>query len=372
MREILVNALSVTNPSGLHVVRGHLGQAITALRGRIRFAVLCREDSPLRAGFGDSVDWVPAPGFTCHWALRSAWERTRLPGLIRERGTRAYFTSSGFAARGLGIPQIVFCQNPWALVPEARRLSDAPKAWLQRRAYRRAAPGAEIRVFLSSYMRDAYRKNAGLAELDGRVAYAGLDDAVRQRAVSRAASARKSGQIACVSLMARHKNIETPLRALARLRAAGHPEARLVLAGSWPDAAYERRIRAMADDPALRGAVEFAGFVSRERLEDLYAESQVFCLMSRCESFGIPAIEAQAFGTPVVSSSVCAIPEICGNGGFFCDPDEVPAVTAALQTLIGNPEEWQRRSALARANANRFIWEEVSRPLVEVFAGFAD
>jgi glycosyltransferase involved in cell wall biosynthesis len=372
MREILVNALSVTNPSGRHVLLGHLGQAVAALQGRIRFAVLCREDSPLREELGDRADWVSAPGFTRQWALRSAWERTRLPGLVRDRGARACFTSSGFAASGLGIPQIVFCQNPWALVPDARRPRDAAKAWLQRRAYRRAARGAGTLVFLSRYMQEAYRANAGLAELDGRVAYAGIDEAVRARAAARPPAVRKTGQIVCASLMARHKNIETPLRALARLRAAGHPEARLVLAGSWPDAAYERRIRDLAAVPALRGAVEFAGFVPRARLEDLYAESQVFCLMSRCESFGIPAIEAQAFGTPVVSSSVCAIPEICGAGGLYVRPDDVDGVTRAWAALIGDAAEWRRMSGFARANADRFVWEKVSRPLVERFAEFAD
>jgi glycosyltransferase involved in cell wall biosynthesis len=167
--------------------------------------------------------------------------------------------------------------------------------------------------------------------------------------------------------MARHKNAEAVVRALARVRSAV-PKARLVFAGSWPDAAYERGIRRLVADLGLAGAVDFAGFLPRAELDRLYAESQVFCLMSRCESFGIPAMEAQLFGTPVVSSTVCAIPEICGPGGLFRDPDDVPGVAAALQSLLEDDAEWARLSAAARANAARYTWAECSRPLLERLA----
>ena len=145
-----------------------------------------------------------------------------------------------------------------------------------------------------------------------------------------------------------------------------------MLAGAWPDSAYERNIRRLVAALGLGAAVEFAGFVSRARLERLYAESRVFCLMSRCESFGIPAVEAQLFGTPVVSSTVCAIPEICGRGGVFCDPDDVPGVAAALRLLLQDAAEWARLSAAARVNAERFAWSRCSRSLVECLVEVAE
>lgn len=368
MHRVLVNALSVANPSGLHVLLGHLDQLVGGLPGRCRFVVLCREDMDvLRARLGDRVDWAFAPAATRGWLPRAIWERAHLVRLARRRGAALYFTPSGIAAPGLDIPQIVFCQNPWALVPTARRLRDAPKAWLQRRAYRRAMRLADVLVFNSRYMQEAYRANAGFEEQRGVVAYQAADEATRARAAALADVPRQPGQILCASVMGRHKNAEALVRALREVR-AGHPEARLVFAGSWPDAAYEREIRRLVDSLGLRAAVEFAGFVPRERLERLYAESRVFCLMSRCESFGIPAIEAQLFGTPVVSSAVCAIPEICGEGGWFRDPDDVRGIAEALRALIEDDAEWGRLSALARANAARFSWGECSRPLVDLFA----
>lgn len=371
MNRILVNALSVTNPSGRHVVLGHLGCVAAALAGRLRLVVLVREDMvELHRGLGERVDWVFAPRATRHWLARAAWERACLPRLVRRQGACACFTPSGFAARGLDVPQIVFCQNPWALVPAARRRRDALKAWLQRRAYRRAMRAAQAMVFLSRDLQAAYRRNAGCEERRGLVAYAGLDDSARARAAAPPVP-RRTGQIVSVSVMAPHKNAEALVQAFQAVRAGGHPEARLVLAGSWPDPAYERKIRAQVDALGLRAAVEFAGFVAREKLDRLYAESQVFCLMSRCESFGIPAAEAQLFGTPVVSSRAGAIPEICGAGGVFCDPDDVPGIAAALRSLLEDEAEWRRLSGLARENAERFVWSRCSQPLIDLFAEFA-
>ena len=372
MYTVLVNALSVTNPSGRHVLLGHLDRLADELKNRCRFVVLCREDlEALRTGLGARVDWEFAPAATRRWYWRAGWERTHLAQLVRKHGARAYYTSSGIAAHlPADVAQIVFCQNPWALVSAARRRRDAVKAWIQRRAYRRAMRVAEGMVFLSRYMQDAYRRNAGFQERRGLVAYAGADETSRARAAAQAPVPRKPGQIVSVSVMAPHKNAEALVRAVAALRGR-HPEVRLVLVGSWPDPAYERSIHALVDSLGLRNAVEFAGFVSREQLDRLYAESQAFALMSRCESFGIPALEAQLFGTPVVSSGVCAIPEICGAGGIFHDPDDIAGIAGALQTLIESEQEWRRLSSLARENAQRFVWSRCARPLVDLFAELA-
>lgn len=373
MAKLLVNALSATNPSGLHVLRGHVGQLADALRGRVRIIVLGRaEMEGLRAELGERVDWEFAPAATRGWVFRSAWERAHLARILHKHGTGLYFTPSGIAARlPAGVRQIVFCQNPWALVPAARRRRDFAKAWLQRRAYRRAMKTADVMVFNSRYMQQAYRANAGIEEQRGLVVYQAADDATRARAAAAGGVPRRPNRILCVSVMGPHKNAETLVRALREVRAAG-PDAHLVFAGSWPDPAYERNIRGLVDALGLGAAVEFAGFVAREQLDRLYAEARVFCLMSRCESFGIPAIEAQLFGTPVVSSTVCAIPEIGGTGGIYRDPDDVAGVAAALRTLLADEAEWQRLSNAARANAARFSWRECSRPLIELVAELAD
>lgn len=403
MKKVLVNALSVSNQSGVHVVGGHLQQCVEQLCDEARFVVLCREDSPLRIRLGNLVDWLDAPLSTSHWFRRWIWERMNLHRLIRNHGIAVYFTGSGIAASFIRVPQVVLCQNPWAFVRTAHKGLDKFKAWIQRRAYRTTMKKAEVVVFLSEYMKKAYRKNAGLEERKGIIAYPGLPEKSRERAEKWKNCPRVPGQIVCVSAMASHKNIETLLKAFKKLEDGNvekqkteklkieNDEAEmselsdfqdfsisnfqnlsLHLVGAWPDAAYEQKIKKQVEELKLEGRVVFAGHVSRERLDQYYAESQIYAMVSRCESFGIPAAEAQLFGTPVVCSNVCAVPEIAGQGGSFCNPDDIEAVAAAMKHLLDDKELWAECSRKAKLNSERFRWESCAQPLIEAFKDLLD
>jgi glycosyltransferase involved in cell wall biosynthesis len=90
-------------------------------------------------------------------------------------------------------------------------------------------------------------------------------------------------------------------------------------------------------------------------------------LMSYCESFGIPAAEAMAFGTPIVASQDCAISEVCAGAGLF-GPAGNPDWTAdALEQLLTDPSTWSQFSSQALQNASRLRWEACSRPLMKMF-----
>lgn len=106
------------------------------------------------------------------------------------------------------------------------------------------------------------------------------------------------------------------------------------------------------------------GKVSQSELQDHYATHQVYCLMSQCESFGIPAVEAQAYGTPVVGSTSCAMPEIGGDGGVYTDPLNIKGTAGLLEKCLTNREYWANLSARALINVERYHWSECTKPLI--------
>ena len=365
---VLINALSVTNLSGRHVLMGHLRQVTHWSRDKHRFTVLYHSDNAdICEDLGPHVAWHECPRCTQSWLPRAAWENAVLPSFASgPHSFDIYFTPSGSSTLHLKIPQVVFCQNPWPLVAMSRKPTEDIKAALQRLAYRHTVGHAAMMIFNSRYMLNAYTNNAGKAPHNAHVAYQALDEETIQSAAAIPVT-RKQRQVVSVSAMAPHKGTEIAVRAIDHIHKTSLPEVTLQLVGPWPDMAYRKRIEAMITALGLTDIVTIHGQVSRAALHRFYAESSAFCLMSHCESFGIPAIEAQAFGTPVVSSDCCAIPEICGKGGIYSPPQDVQATAQAISLLLTDSAVWTRYSALARNNSKKYRWDRCSRPLMHMF-----
>jgi glycosyltransferase involved in cell wall biosynthesis len=367
---VLINALSATNLSSRHVLLGHLSKLAEWTDGLHEYIVLYHgKNSDICRDLGSNVHWVECPSYTSQWMPRSLWELLRLPALTAKLEIDFMFMPSGITVDNYPVPQISFAQNPWCLVPGVQKtMGERIKAALQRREYRKAMEKASIMIFNSEYMRQVYRENAGFNEKHSMVVYQGIDEATFAAADElRDKIVRNPLQVVCVSVMARHKGVETVVEAIRLLRKEYGLPATLTLIGEWPDRKYERSIRSQVRDLGLENAVVFLGHVTSQALHRAYAESRVFCLMSRCESFGIPAIEAQAFGTPVVASACCAMPEVEGEGGLYVPPGDAAGAAMRLFSLLSDDALWQQTSESALKNAERYHWEICSRPLLEIF-----
>jgi glycosyltransferase involved in cell wall biosynthesis len=367
---VLVNSLSAESLSGRHVLYGHLCRLSQWTAHEHEFHVLCNKATrPSEMPFGPNVQWHEAPWSARGWLGRTLWEMTVLPAWIRKWNIDLYFTPSGTVLPHNPVPQVSLAQNPWCLMPDVPKTFSARcKAVVQRTAYRRAQQSADLMIYNSAHMQRLYRLNAGgQIERRGLIVYQGIHDETYEIAVrTRNPESKERYTIVCVSVMARWKNCETLLYATRLLRDKRIP-ARLRLIGSWPDARYRDEINATINHLHLHDAVQIEGHVPLDKLHEAYRTAKVYCLLSRCESFGIPAIEAQAFGTPVVGSDGSAMPEIGGNGGIYVSPDDPVSTATALERLLTEDAYWSRASEAAIENASRFRWDHCSRPLLEMF-----
>lgn len=369
---IIVNALSITNLSGRYVMMGHLKQIVQNNENNHRYFVLYHAaNRDMCCDLGPTVEWIECFAGTAHWAWRSVWESVRLPQLIKKSSAHMLLTPAGITVANLDIPQVVLAQNPWCL--EAKMhcgIRDQVKAKLQRLAYRRTQKESALMLFNSRYMQKIYRENAdGCEPQSTRILYQGIDSETFKAADKQTQPfSQRRFEILTVSVMGWHKAIEDVVESVALLHQQG-VEGALTLVGPWPHAAYRKRIEQLVIEKGLDHAVTITGKVSRSQLYEHYARARVFCLLSQCESFGIPAVEAQAFSTPTVIADCCAPPEIAGPGGFCIAPDDmIAAATAALKALLTEEATWQKHSQQAHINANRFHWEHCSQPLVDILS----
>ncbi|MBV6413073.1 MAG: glycosyltransferase [Xanthomonadales bacterium PRO6] len=368
---LAIDALPINNFSGRAVLRGHLRNLANAGRGRHQFTIFHHAaNNDLREELGEHVRFHCCP-VGSGWIGRIAWQSFQFDRILRSIRADAVLSTSGALIPNIGIPQWVFAQNPWCFFSNFHRGSERLKAWLQRRGYREAQRKAQAIFYLSDYMRRLYGKNAKGAVAAGATIYVGVDQDYFRLAQQTPPPAyeERPCEVLTVSVMTPHKSIEDIIAAFAILRARG-VDASLRLVGPWATPVYRKRIESMIRLRGLDNCISIEGHLSRLELACAYKRARVFCLLSRCESFGIPAVEAQVFGTPTVVADVCAPPEIAGPGGKIVAEGDSVAAAAALTQLLTNEDAWKTASRDAFANAQRFHWDNLSRPIVDMMNGW--
>ncbi|MSR60926.1 MAG: glycosyltransferase family 1 protein [Planctomycetes bacterium] len=168
----------------------------------------------------------------------------------------------------------------------------------------------------------------------------------------------KEPYVLTVSRVDNRKNHVRMLAAFERLVADGLPQ-RWVVAGP-PGHGVEHFERALARSPAAK-RVEWRRNVSEAELPKLYAQADLFLFASLGEGFGLPPLEAMVAGTPVVTSSITSLPEVCGDAAWYVDPSDPERIFEAARRLLREPELAAELVQKGHAQARKFTWRETAR-----------
>ncbi|HVG25027.1 MAG TPA: glycosyltransferase family 1 protein [Thermoanaerobaculia bacterium] len=139
-------------------------------------------------------------------------------------------------------------------------------------------------------------------------------------------------------------------------RALPAPRPRLVLCG---DAGWRTRV---ADD---EGIVR-TGYVTREKLRELYRRAIAFVYPSRHEGFGIPPLEAMACGAPVIATRTGAIAEYAEGAALLIAPGARDALRAELARVVRDASLRRELRAAGPLRAKSWTWERGARAMSEL------
>lgn len=122
-----------------------------------------------------------------------------------------------------------------------------------------------------------------------------------------------------------------------------------------------------ADASQYRHLIKTTGYIMNSDLPFIYAGAKVFLYPSLRESFGIPLLESMACGTPVITSSTSALPEIAGNAAILVDPHNENEITGALHTSIFNLEKREEMIKSGLERIKHFNWASSARVLKQIY-----
>ncbi|MEN4758782.1 glycosyltransferase family 1 protein [Chryseobacterium sp. C39-AII1] len=116
----------------------------------------------------------------------------------------------------------------------------------------------------------------------------------------------------------------------------------LVLIASDEKQPYADEVRKRIKELNLENRIHFLKNVSEEEKYAIIQNCETMCHPSIAEGFGIPPIEAMAFGKPVFLSKYTSLPEIGGNKAFYFDSFEPKAMSSIFHekmTLYNSNKE---------------------------------
>jgi glycosyltransferase involved in cell wall biosynthesis len=317
--------------AGIGTYLKSLLENIAAIENEFQFEIICREPSLLNTLPPEKFRAVPAKAKI--YGAREHWEIGRL-------------------ARGADLLHCPHYNIPYfyraPLVVTIHDLTHlAHRDYLPSRAayvYARfvmatAASRSKIIITDSQFSKKSIQERLHVPTDKIRVIYPGLPADSGRSPVSPNLSRLvemgiKRPYVLFVGLLKPHKNVQGLIRAYARLSPVVRNGCRLVIVGkkdrSYPD--LERLTREMS----LERRVVFTGYVSDTDLESLYAGASLFVLPSFNEGFGLPVLEAMAYGVPVIASNQASLPEVVGKAGILVDPTDPEALANTMERVLSD------------------------------------
>lgn len=126
---------------------------------------------------------------------------------------------------------------------------------------------------------------------------------------------------------------------------------------------FKSFLKIYADNPKIH----ILGFVNDGELGSIMNMADILLLPSFAEGFGLPILEAQICGTPVITSNISSMPEVAGKGALMVDPHSAESISQAIDKINKNQKIRFNLIKDGFENVKKFSWEKTAEETIKVY-----
>ncbi len=126
----------------------------------------------------------------------------------------------------------------------------------------------------------------------------------------------------------------------------------------------------LAEDFGIKNKVTIEGWIEKTKAASYIAHADVLLMPSYQESFGVAALEAAAYGLPIIATNVGGVPEIVKDGisGILIEPGDESALAGAMVHLGNDFHVRKKMGAAGREYVRRhYAWDECLDKMEKVY-----
>lgn len=171
----------------------------------------------------------------------------------------------------------------------------------------------------------------------------------------------------CVSELRPHKNLNRTIEAFFLANGGNHNDFSLVIVGR-----NVRRLEKKFLPYVENGALILKENINDKQLGALYQRAHAFLYISLYEGFGLPILEAQKFGIPVITAKASSTEEVAGSSCLLVDPMNTSDISKSIFELMKSVDLCDKLRIRGYKNIQRFSWQKASQILSDELTRLGD
>lgn len=302
-----------------------------------------------------------------HPFLFIIWFNYLLPRYLKKYKADVFLSPDGYLSLNTDVPQIPVFHD----LNFEHRPKDIPfwARWHYKKFFPKFAHKAKHIIAVSHYTKQDIKETYKVSPAHISVAYNGVKSKFEpisneEKALIQNYESKGNPYIIYVGSIHARKNVSSLVQAFD-LYHKNNPGSNLhlVLAGAkmWKNSPLEKWI----SDTQYGDHIICTGRIEYEDLAKLLPAAEMLCNLSFFEGFGVPVIEAQQAGIPVICSNKTSLPEVAGDAAILVDPTDIAGVAKSIELLLN--DNGLRKDLISKGleNCQRFDWDTTAK---QVFA----